>query len=285
MTARKQPRIAYGFWRYARGEADAAMRMIETARAAGVDHFDTADVYGAGAFGGAEALLGDIRKRAPSLLSGAEIATKAGVEIGTPYNSSRDYIAAAAEASLRRLGVEAVDLFYIHRPDLFAHPEEVAGALDALIASGKAKAVGVSNYSPAQLAALRRFLKAPLAAHQIEFSALHMEPLFDGVCDQAMAEGVDLFAWSPLAGGRLFAEGDARAARVRAALEDCARERDASLEATALAFLLSGPAHPTPIVGTKNSERFKMCVKALNLKLDRRSWYAILQASQGARLP
>ncbi|MEQ8935825.1 MAG: aldo/keto reductase, partial [Amphiplicatus sp.] len=211
MTARNEPRIAYGFWRYARAEADAAMRMIETARKADVDHFDTADVYGGGEFGGAEALLGDIRKRAPSLLSGIEIATKAGVEFGTPYNSSKDYIAAAADASLRRLGVEAVDLFYIHRPDLFAHPEEVAGALDALVASGKAKAIGVSNYSPAQITALRRYLKAPLAAHQIEFSALHVEPLFDGALDQAMEQGVELFAWSPLAGGRLFAEGDARA--------------------------------------------------------------------------
>ena len=85
MDKKRKPRIAYGFWRYARSEMDAAMRMIETARAMGVAHFDTADVYGGGEFGGAEALLGDIRKRAPSLLTGIEIATKAGVEGARPF--------------------------------------------------------------------------------------------------------------------------------------------------------------------------------------------------------
>jgi len=285
MDRNRKPRIAYGFWRYARGEADAAMRMIETARAAGVTHFDTADVYGGGEFGGAEALLGDIRKRAPSLLAGIEIATKAGVEFGTPYNSSKDYIAGAADASLRRLGVEAVDLFYIHRPDLFAHPEEVAGALDTLVAAGKAKAVGVSNYSPAQVAALRRYLKAPLTAHQIEFSALHVDPIFNGALDQAMEQGIDLFAWSPLAGGRLFAEGNARAVRVRAVLDAYAKGRGLSTEAVALAFLLSHPSRPRPIVGTKTVERFSACLKALDISMSRRDWYAILEASLGEGLP
>ena len=91
--------------------------MIAVARENGIDLYDTADVYGgASGFGGAETLLGEVRKRAPKLLDGAVIATKAGCEPGSPYNSSPAYLKAACEASLKRLGVPRIDLFYVHRP-------------------------------------------------------------------------------------------------------------------------------------------------------------------------
>ncbi|MEE2692619.1 MAG: aldo/keto reductase [Pseudomonadota bacterium] len=278
-------RIAYGFWRYSRAETETAMRMMEAARAAGVDHFDTADVYGVGEFGGAETLLGEIRKRAPSLLSGVRLATKAGVESGTPYNASADYLERAAEASLRRLGVDAIDLFYVHRPDIFAHPAETAKALDRLVASGKAKAVGVSNYAVAQVTALSAFLKSPLVAHQLEFSAIQVDPIFNGALDQAMERGMGVFAWSPLAGGRLFDGADERSRRTRAALEAYAKERGIDISTAALSFVGSHPSRPVPIVGTKSVERLKFCAAAGAGTMERRDWYAILQASLGEKLP
>ena len=278
-------RIAYGFWRYGRGDIDTAIAMIEAARNAGVTHFDTADVYGYPDFGAAEALLGEIRTRAPSLLNGAEIATKAGVEIGTPYNSSKDYIARAIDASLQRLRVDCVDLFYIHRPDLMTHPADVAEALDGIVASGKAKAIGVSNFSPSQIDALSAHLTTSLSAHQVEFSALHVDPMHNGVFDHAMKTGADVYAWSPLAGGRLFDDEGEKPQRIRSVLEYIASNRNWPVTTAALAFVLSHPARPKAIIGTKNSSRLRELTQAATETLEPKEWYAVYQACRNEKLP
>jgi len=257
-------RLAYGLWRYREDEIDAATEMLSLARESGIDHLDTADVYGgSGGFGGSERLLGQVRRRAPELFDGAVLATKIGIEPGSPYNSSPDYLAAACDASLSRLGVERIDLLYIHRPDMLTHPADLARTLDGLVASGKAAAVGVSNFTAAQFGALSHFLRTPIAAHQLEFSAAHIEPLFDGTFDQAMKYGVSLLAWSPLAGGRLLGgEATPKIARAREALQTIAARHGVSLAAAALGFVQTHPAPVTPIVGTKNAQRLRDCLKA-----------------------
>jgi predicted oxidoreductase len=286
MSMKPDACIAYGFWRYGAGDLELALNMIERAREAGVVHFDTADVYGGREkFGAAETLLGEVRKTTPSLLKGVEIATKVGVEFGTPYNSSKAYIVNAVDASLRRLGVECVDLLYIHRPDLLAHPEEAAEALDALVKQGKASSIGVSNYAPAQMDALSAYLDAPIAAHQVEFSVLNAAALFDGTIDQAMVRKIPLYAWSPLAGGRLFGGGDEHALRVRPVLEALATEKDAGADAVALAFILRHPARIIPIIGTKNPAHLANAIAASAVELTRAEWYRILEASLGRRMP
>ena len=213
MLALSEPgrkRLAYGFWRYREGEIDDAVEMLVLARENGIDHFDTADIYGGpNGIGGSERLLGAVRARAPELFDGAVLATKIGIEPGSPYNSSRDYLTAACEGSLSRLRVERIDLLYIHRPDLLTHPGELAQTLDGLVSSGKIAAVGVSNFTTAQVDALSQYMKAPIRVHQLEFSAAHVAPLFDGTLDQAMAHGTAVAAWSPLAGGRLGDAGGA----------------------------------------------------------------------------
>lgn len=279
-------RPAYGFWKYSGGEYETAVAMMEAAREAGIDHFDTADCYGTDGFGEVERLLGKVRKKAPSLFDGAELATKVGVEFGTPYNSSRDYVIEAVDKSLKRLNVDRIDLLYIHRPDVLTHPRELAETLDALVAAGKAKAIGVSNYAPAQVEALSAFLTTPLAAHQAEFSAAHVAPVFDGVFDQAMARGLKFYAWSPLAGGALFeAENDERATRVRAALAKAADALGCSISAAALAFVNTHPAKATPILGTKKPDRLKEAAAAMSLTMDRAQWYDVVEAATGEKLP
>ncbi len=284
-----EKRFAYGFWRYYEDEIDIAMRMLAIAREHGVDHIDTADVYGCeggkGGFGGAESLLGAVRKRAPSLFDGAVIATKAGVELGTPYNNAPEYISTACDASLKRLGVDRVDLFYIHRHDLLSHPADVAAALEKLIASGKVGALGVSNYTPAQIDALSRYLTTPLRAVQVEFSAACLSPLFDGALDQAMRERMHVAAWSPLAGGRLGDLADEKLAALRTRLRDLAAQRDAPEAALALAFLCAHPAGVTPVLGTKQPERLRACLEAARIHLTKQEWYSVLEASLGHRMP
>lgn len=282
-------RFAYGLWRYSEDEIDAAVEMLSLARENGIDHFDTADVYGGpNGFGGSERLLGSVRDRAPGLFEGAVLATKIGVERGSPYNSSRKYLIAACEGSLSRLRVERIDLLYIHRPDLLTHPADLAQTLDDLVTVGKVAAIGVSNFTTAQFDVLSRYMKTPIRVHQLEFSAAHVDPLFDGTLDQAMAHGMAITVWSPLAGGRL---GETNAAatptisRVRETLQRIAEHTGVPPAAVALAFLHRHPAPVTPIIGTRKPERLRDCLKANACVLSRSDWYAIVEACRGERMP
>ncbi len=277
-------RFAYGLWRYREDEIDAATQMLSLVRESGIDHLDTADIYGGpNGFGGSERLLGAVRARAPELFEGAVLATKTGIEPGSPYNSSTRYLTTACEASLSRLRAERIDLFYIHRPDLLTHPAELAQTLDDLVSSGKIGAVGVSNFTPSQFDALSRHMKSPISVHQLEFSAAHVGPLFDGTLDQAMARGTAVAAWSPLAGGRLVQTAAPKFPRLLETLASLSARYDAPLTAVALAFLQLHPAPVTPILGSKNAGRLGDCLKAC--PLSRADWYAVLEASLGKKMP
>lgn len=283
-TERGKTRLAYGFWRHSADKVGEAITVLSVARENGIDHLDTADVYGgASGFGGAETLLGEIRMRAPKLLDGAFIATKAGCRPGSPYDSSPGYIKAACDASLKRLGVARIDLFYIHRPDFLAHPADVAGALDDLVTQGKIGAVGVSNYTVAQVEALTRYLKAPLRVHQVEFSPAFVEPLYDGTLDQAMKKKFAIAAWSPLARGGLGENGPAELVRVRETLASLAAKHGVTPTAVAIAFLQRHPAEVTPILGTTRPERLKEALTKVSLS--HRDWYDIVEAARGQKMP
>src|SRR5690606_14894363 len=171
---------------------------------AGITLFDTADIYGLskGGFGSVETSLGEMLTEAPGLRDQIILSTKGGIMPPAPYDSSAGYLAQAIDASLTRLGVERIDLYQIHRPDMLAHPQEVARVLEDAVHAGKVRAVGVSNYTPAQARALASFLTIPLASHQPEFSALHIDPMINGLFDQAMEDAMAVLAWSPLGGGR-----------------------------------------------------------------------------------
>ena len=175
------------------------LALVEHALDQGCTLVDTADVYGLDwggtGFGTCEERLGHVLRQHPSLRERMVLATKGGIIPGTPYDSSAAYITAACEASLRRLQVDHVDLYQIHRPDMYTHPAEVAAALTALRERGLVGEVGVSNHTPAQVSALQAHLGFPLATTQPEFSAAHTAPLRDGTLDQAMQTGLTVLAW------------------------------------------------------------------------------------------
>ncbi|QHL91281.1 aldo/keto reductase [Sphingomonas changnyeongensis] len=280
--------IAWGMWRFAGDDVAAAQAKVEAALAAGVTLFDTADIYGPDngePFGAAEALLGRVFAAAPGLRERMALATKGGIVIGTPYDSSAAYIGAAIDASLKRLGVERVELWQIHRPDILTHPQEVARALEAAHAAGKIMAVGVSNFTPAQTAALQHFLPVPIAATQPEFSALALAPLHSGLFDQAMTMGLTPLAWSPLGGGRIATPGTAREQAVADLLDTKAAAHGVGRGAAALSWIMAHPARPIPIVGTQRVERIAEIGDALKPRWTRAEWYAVLEASMGERLP
>jgi predicted oxidoreductase len=266
---------------------------VEAALEAGCTLFDTADVYGyrrGSGFGTAESLLGAVLREAPHLRDRIVLATKAGITPPVPYDSSAEHLVAACEASLARLGVEYLDLYQIHRPDLLAHPAEVAQALERLRRTGKIRAAGVSNYSASQFEALAAHLPFALASVQNEFSPLAIEGLADGTLDAAMRRGTAVIAWSPLAQGRLATgagelSDSPRSDRVIAALEMIARRDGTSRAAVAYAWIMAHPAQPIPLIGSQNPEHIRAARGAYSVHLTREDWYRILVAARGAHMP
>ena len=280
--------IAWGMWRFGHASQTEGRALIEAAFAAGVTLFDTADIYGfdgSGGFGDAEALLGRIFADAPELRTRMVLATKGGITPPVPYDSGRDYLMAALDASLKRLQVEHVDLYQIHRPDILAHPQEVARTLEEMVTSGKVRAVGVSNYTVPQTRAIAALLTIPLASVQPEFSALALDPITDGLFDLAMERDVAVLAWSPLGGGRIGAPEDARSKAVAAALDVVAEAAGLSRATVAYAWIMAHPARAIPIVGTQNVARIGEIADVYKVRFTRQSWYDVLVASRGERLP
>ncbi len=281
--------LAWGMWRFRGADLRQASTLVHAALDSGITLFDTADIYGpdnAEPFGAAEALLGRVLQAEPGLRNRMVLATKGGISMGVPYDSSAAYLVAACEASLQRLGTDRVELYQIHRPDVLAHPEEVAGAFDRLRQAGKIVCAGVSNYTPAQTEALSRFMAHPLATTQPELSALAIGAIEDGTLDQAMRLGLGVLAWSPLGGGRLAGEGaDARARAVAAALDLVAARCGVPRVAAAYAWVMMHPAAPIPIVGSQTPSRIQEAAQALAVRMTRAEWYAVYAAACGAPLP
>ncbi len=280
--------VAWGMWRFAGAGVKEARARVEAALAAGADLFDTADIYGCDTpdgFGSAEALLGEVFAEAPALRQQMVLATKGGIVLGVPYDSSAAYLAGAIDISLKRLRTERVELWQIHRPDLLTHPQEVARVLDDARQAGKIGAIGVSNFTPAQTSALAKFLPVPIVSHQSEFSPLALAPLFDGLLDQTMEQGMGFMAWSPLGGGRLGDPADETSRAVAALLDAKATEYGVSRAAATYSWVLAHPARPIPIVGTQNIARIQDIPQAFQPRWTRAEWYAVLQTSMGEKLP
>ena len=282
--------IAWGMWRLAedgRSMAQAA-KLVHAALDAGITFLDTADIYGfdgTSGFGDAEVLLGEVLSAEPGLRDRMVLATKGGILPPLPYDQSATYLNKAIDESLRRLKVDSVDLWQIHRPDILAHPQEVARVLDDAVASGKVKTLGVSNFTQAQIAALQHFLGNKLVSTQPEISPLRITCFENGELDQAMMLGLTPMAWSPLGGGRLAAPETARDKAVAAALDVVAGAQGVSRTVAAYSWLMAHPAGIVPIIGSQNPARIAEGAEALTVRWTRTDWYAVLVAARGERLP
>ncbi len=280
--------LGYGTWRLTADDVSVNHRLIETAIDGGMNLIDTADVYGLDhggtGFGQNEERLGAVLAEVPALRDRMVLATKGGIMPPVPYDSSPEYLRQAVDASLTRLGVDHVDLWQIHRPDMFTHPAEVAGALGELHAVGKIGAVGVSNFTVSQYDALAAHLDLPIVSTQPEYSVVHLGPLRDGTFDRAMRDGVVPLAWSPLAGGRLLTGDGVRPGLLE--VVDRLAEREGTDRATiAVAFVLAHPSRPVALLGTQTPERLEAATAAFGVNLDRNDLYDIVEASEGQPLP
>ena len=296
-------RLAYGCWRIApsndpRKNLEGARRAVTAALEAGYTLFDHADIYCGGR---AEEVFGELLRESPGLRERIVVATKCGIRVAgdpspdspTRYDFSADYIARQCDQSLRRLGIDRIDLYQLHRPDWLMDAEEVAGALEKLQRAGKVREFGVSNFSPAQVSLLQQACAQPLAVNQVEISLAQLSTLSDGTLDQCQAQKVTPLAWSPLAGGLLGdggkdllpAQQGYRPEKIVAALNEIAGARGTSRTVIALAWLLLHPAKIIPIIGSTDPERIREAAKAAECGLTREEWYHLFTIARGEPLP
>lgn len=280
--------LAWGNWRLCGDDVPGVVKLLHAALDAGIDLIDTADIYGPDnnePFGASEALLGRAFASDATLRDKFVLATKGGISMGVPYDSSAGYLTSAIDASLQRLGTDRVELWQIHRPDMLTHPAEIAKAIQAAHQAGKIRSFGVSNFTASQIATLQGFLDLPIVSTQPELSALKLAPIENGELDQAIAMDMAVMAWSPLGGGRLANPVDERDTVVAALLDEVAGAYDVSRTAAAYSWIMAHPARPIPIVGSQKAERIAEAADALKVRWTRAEWYSVFVASKGEPLP
>ena len=276
----------------------AGKKAIVAAFEAGYILFDHADIYCRGM---AETIFGKVLKDIPGMRHKVLIATKCGIRFqgdGGPeaphrYDFSYEHIVRSCEQSLKRLGVETIDIYQLHRPDQLADPQEIAKAFLELKKQGKVREFGVSNFMPSLLSAVQKACPMPLLVNQVEINLARLNCLTDGTLDQCLAETITPLAWSPLAGGMLGDGGkpgdkDPRREgmeKLCALLDKMAAGHGVSRTVLSLAWLLKHPSHIIPIVGSVNPERIRDAAKADTLELTREEWYTLLLAARMAPLP
>ncbi len=279
-------RIVYGMWRlgddkntspeHVRAKIDASLDQ-------GITSFDQADIYGGYE---AEEILGNALSGS-TLRNKMEIVTKCDIiaPVGRYadarvkyYDTSRAHILASVDHSLRLMGIDHIDLLLIHRPDPLMDHHETGAALDEVIASGKVRSVGVSNFRPYDWELLQSAMKNQLVTNQIELSVLAHDSFVNGDVAFHQRIGTPLMAWSPLAGGALFS-GDHP--DVMSALSNVASQNNVDETAVAIAWLLAHPSRILPVLGTNSLERIKGMSAALDVKMDRQTWYEIYTAALG----
>ena len=288
----KLPAISLGLWHNFGGDAPTEnMRaMCRRAFDLGITHFDLANNYGPPA-GSAESNFGKILK---SDFAGFRdeliISTKAGYLMWSgPYGEwgTRKYLSASLDQSLKRMGLDYVDIFYSHRFDPKTPLDETMGALDSALRSGKALYVGISSYNSLRTKEATAILKEfghRCLIHQPSYSMLNRWVETDGLLDTLTTEGIGCIVFSPLAQGMLtnkYLNGQPAGSRVTAgsslsaklltgenlanirALNAIAEKRGQSLAQMAIAWVLRSPAVTTALIGASKVSQIEDCVASL----------------------
>ena len=294
ITGLELSRIVYGMWRVGDDKDTSAGHVqakIEACLQQGITTIDQADIYGEYT---AEALLGNCLKAAPELRDKLELITKC--DIVAPcgrysdarvkyYDTSAGHIQKSVETSLREMHTDRVDLLLIHRPDPLMDHLETGRALDELVQSGKVLHVGVSNFKRDDWELLQSAMTNKLATNQIELSVMANEGFINGDVAFLQKNSVQPMAWSPLGGGALFDTANSETQELRSTLTRIAGERNVSVDAVAVAWLLAHPAKIIPVMGTNNLGRIEKLSDAMSVNIDRQTWFEIYTAATGSEVP
>ncbi|MDG0989132.1 MAG: aldo/keto reductase [Yoonia sp.] len=283
-------RIVYGMWRLSDDSDTSAKHVqakIEACLAQGITTMDQADIYGGYE---AEEVLGVALQAAPALKDQIEIVTKC--DIVAPagrhanarvkyYDTSAQHISASVDASLKLMNIDTIDTLLVHRPDPMMDHHETGKYLDGLIAAGKVRSVGVSNFKLHDWTLLQSAMSNTLVTNQIELSVTAHDGFTNGDVAYLQERNVPIMAWSPLGGGALMTG----TGPVQDALQSVADAHGVDTGAVAVAWLLAHPAQIMPVMGTNNISRINSLSDALKVKMDRQTWYEIYTAALGNEVP
>ncbi|MFT5867109.1 MAG: putative oxidoreductase [Gammaproteobacteria bacterium] len=283
-------RIVYGMWRLSDDTDTSTAHVqakIEACLAQGITTMDQADIYGGYE---AEEVMGAALKSAPALRGQIEIVTKcdivapAGRHSGARvkyYDTSAAHITASVEASLKLMNIDTIDTLLVHRPDPLMDHHETGTVLDELVKSGKVRSIGASNFKLHDWTLLQSAMTNKLVTNQIELSVTANAGFSNGDVAYLQERGVPIMAWSPLGGGSLM-QGTGP---VQDALKSVADANGVDTGAVAVAWLLAHPANIMPVMGTNNVNRIKVLSDAMNVNMDRQTWFEIYTAALGNEVP
>ncbi|OAQ57135.1 aldo/keto reductase [Enterococcus thailandicus] len=270
------------------------VKAIDTAYDNGINFFDHADIYGNGE---CESIFADALAKTSLKREDLFIQTKCGIVPGVMFDFSKEHIIASVEGSLQRLKMDYVDALLLHRPDTLVEPDEVAAAFDELEKAGKVRYFGVSNQKPMQIELLKKSVRQPLVANQLQFGLKHSEMVDQGihvnmtdaasidhdgsVLDYSRLHDMTIQAWSPYQYG--FFEGvfigNEKFPELNQKLNEMAEKYNTTPTGLASAWILRHPANMQVIAGTMNLSRIEEIAKASEIMLTREDWYDLYMAA------
>lgn len=287
------PVVAVGCMRINSLDKTGAERFVQTALELGANFFDHADIYGGGA---CEEIFADAIHMNSDIRENIILQSKCGIRPGM-FDFSKEHILNSVDGILKRLKTDYLDVLLLHRPDALVEPEEVAEAFDQLESSGKVRHFGVSNQNPMQIQLLKKAVKQPIVANQLQLSITNATMISSGinvnmenesavnrdgsVLDFCRLHDITIQPWSPFQYG--FFEGvflgNDKFPELNQKIDEIAAKYGVNNTTIAIAWLLRHPANMQPVIGTMNIERLKDCVNASEITLSREEWYEIYRAA------
>ncbi len=303
-TTTQVPNIVLGLMRIAALDDESIRGLVGAARDAGIDFFDHADVYGPGLHT-CERRFAEALQLSPSERESVTLQTKAGiVKDGRYFDFSYQHLIDSVEGSLRALNTDYLDVLLLHRPDALVEPDEVARAFDELETSGKVRGFGVSNHTPRQIDLLRKSVRQPIVANQLQLSITHAPIVAQGVSanmvgldqsvtldgggmvDYCRLHDITVQAWSPFQAGFFTGVflGSPDYPELNQVIDRLAAKYDVTPIAIATAWITRHPAGMQVVLGTTNPGRVTDAAAGSDLPLDRAEWYELFRAA-GYRVP
>jgi predicted oxidoreductase len=303
-TGGTAPNVVLGLMRIADKTDEEIRELVKTARDAGIDFFDHADVYGS-RMHECEERFAQAMKLSSSERAEITIQTKAGIVREGPYfDFSYERIVTEVEGSLRALQTDYIDVLLLHRPDALVEPDEVARAFDELESQGKVRAFGVSNHTPRQIDLLRTAVRQPLVANQLQLSITHAPLIAQGVAanmsgldqsitldgggvlDYCRINKITVQAWSPFQSGFFTGVflGNPEYAELNTVIDRLAAQYSVPPIAIATAWITRHPAGMQVVLGTTTPSRVADAALGSDIPLTRPEWYDLFRAA-GHRVP
>ncbi|WP_203651903.1 aldo/keto reductase [Secundilactobacillus yichangensis] len=309
-TSLQASAVALGIMRMVSLNVDDAAKVLDTVTDKGVNFIDSADIYGGGK---SEEIFGQALKKSGVKREDLIIQSKGGIVLdpkrshgdlvfGQRYDFSKQHLIDAVDGILKRMGLDYLDFFLLHRPDPLMEPDQVAAAFDELQAAGKVRHFGVSNCNPMQVDLIQSAVSQKLMVNQLQFGVMHTGPIdfglhvnmsddrsinHDGeIIEYSRLHNMTIQAWSPYQYGMF--EGpfidNPKFPELNKKLQELADAKGVTKNAIATAWILRHPANMQVILGSMNQDHLKESIAGADVELTKQEWYDIYFAA-GNTLP